>query len=451
MYKWVLGGDPQDVNNLQTTFCNIFSATWTVFREQKLIGLVGCKTGTNMIFVPGSDLTDFIQCTMNFESPSYTLHKWHFVNDGNAILDEEWGGWDNLNWVNQLPLHYAGVPPALHWDKKSDHMWLQSADQTGIGDGFWAWLRCVNFDGDELFGRNMEEFYMPDDATPLASKNCALLDIAFGINDGDMLLSTMGCCYHEFINGNVLLNDSDADIEDYLKWSNGNGDFYIDVYYQADATIPWACLDNTGKKSGIHRVDDAYVDSEGFNIQYITYLGLNSFGVQTQDGSALGYMGFSDDNVDGAQQKGGGKIIDYGSKFDGMYMGRPLTINDDGGVAGGAFVTETFYVAFDSASGMIQKEVGVDEDDMIAFAVDQNSPNPFNPSTSIGFTIPESGHVTASIFNVAGQKVDTLVDDVMSAGHHSVVWDASGYSNGVYFYTIESGDFSKTMKMTLLK
>ena len=71
-------------------------------------------------------------------------------------------------------------------------------------------------DGKEIFARNMEEFYMPDDATPLASKNCALLDIAFGINDGDMLLSTMGCCYHEFIDGNVLLEDGDADIEEYI-------------------------------------------------------------------------------------------------------------------------------------------------------------------------------------------------------------------------------------------
>ena len=99
----------------------------------------------------------------------------------------------------------------------------------------------------------------------------------------------------------------------------------------------------------------------------------------------------------------------------------------------------------------VSKDVAVEEDAASAFAVDQNSPNPFNPSTSIGFTIPEAGNVSVDVFNVAGQKIDTLVDDVMNAGHHNITWDASGFSNGVYFYTVEAGEFSKTMKMTLLK
>ena len=95
--------------------------------------------------------------------------------------------------------------------------------------------------------------------------------------------------------------------------------------------------------------------------------------------------------------------------------------------------------------------VAVEEEVQVAFAVEQNSPNPFNPTTSISYTIPEANHVTVDIFNVAGQKVDTLVNDFMDAGKHSAVWDASGFSNGVYFYTVKSGDFSRTMKMTLLK
>ena len=97
------------------------------------------------------------------------------------------------------------------------------------------------------------------------------------------------------------------------------------------------------------------------------------------------------------------------------------------------------------------KPVGVAEDSPGAFEVAQNSPNPFNPTTSIGFVIPEAGNVTIDIFNVAGQKVDTVASKFMNAGNHSVVFDATGYSAGVYFYTVRSGDFSKTMKMTLLK
>jgi len=75
--------------------------------------------------------------------------------------------------------------------------------------------------------------------------------------------------------------------------------------------------------------------------------------------------------------------------------------------------------------------------------VEQNFPNPFNPTTTINFSIAEASNVSIEIFNSAGQKVGTLVDKFINAGTHSVVWDASNYSAGVYFYTIKSGDFAK--------
>ena len=53
--------------------------------------------------------------------------------------------------------------------------------------------------------------------------------------------------------------------------------------------------------------------------------------------------------------------------------------------------------------------------------------------------------------NVAGQKIDTVFNDFLNSGNHSVVWDASSFSAGVYFYTVKSGDHSKTMKMTYIK
>jgi len=113
-----------------------------------------------------------------------------------------------------------------------------------------------------------------------------------------------------------------------------------------------------------------------------------------------------------------------------------------------------WFVTFDSAGGKIVPgavQPGVEETPQIAFGIEQNTPNPFNPTTTIGFTLAESGNVTIDVYNVAGQKVNTLVNDFMDAGSHSVVWDASGFSAGVYFYTIKSGEFSSTMKMTLLK
>jgi len=85
------------------------------------------------------------------------------------------------------------------------------------------------------------------------------------------------------------------------------------------------------------------------------------------------------------------------------------------------------------------------------FEVFQNTPNPFNPATSIPFTLPEPGNVTIDILNINGQKVDTLINRYLEAGRHTVYWDGSGFSAGLYFYNVKYGGFSKTMKMLLLK
>jgi len=85
-----------------------------------------------------------------------------------------------------------------------------------------------------------------------------------------------------------------------------------------------------------------------------------------------------------------------------------------------------------------------------------NTPNPFNPTTSIAYSMREAGPVTIEIFNVRGQLVKTLVNDVMAAGPHSVIWngdDDSGASvgSGVYFYKMGTGRYTATKKMILLK
>ena len=198
------------------------------------------------------------------------------------------------------------------------------------------------------------------------------------------------------------------------------------------------------------RRDTVSIDRNGFNVIGTSYLGLTSFGVSTQDGTAVAYMSFADDTVsDDRNLKGNGLVLDNQGSYDGLYWGPAETTE-----AGGYGKNETWYCAFDSAAGVITNDPGgvaVEDEAQAAFAVAQNAPNPFNPTTTINFTTPASGHVTVDVYNVAGQKVETLVNDIMSAGRHSVVWDASGFSNGVYFYTVKSGDISRTMKMTLLK
>jgi len=85
------------------------------------------------------------------------------------------------------------------------------------------------------------------------------------------------------------------------------------------------------------------------------------------------------------------------------------------------------------------------------FALNQNYPNPFNPSTEISFDLPVASHVELTIFNILGQKVETLVDSEMEAKSYTITWDATPYSSGVYFYRIVAKDFTETKKMLMLK
>ncbi len=85
------------------------------------------------------------------------------------------------------------------------------------------------------------------------------------------------------------------------------------------------------------------------------------------------------------------------------------------------------------------------------FSLEQNYPNPFNPSTTIEYTIPESGIVTLKIYDVLGKEVATLVNGQNDAGKHKVEFDATGFNSGVYFYRIENGSSIETKKLVLLK
>jgi hypothetical protein len=86
-----------------------------------------------------------------------------------------------------------------------------------------------------------------------------------------------------------------------------------------------------------------------------------------------------------------------------------------------------------------------------SFGLDQNYPNPFNPTTQISFEIPQAAHVTLEVFNMAGQKVATLADENMTAGAHTVTWNASDNSSGVYLYRLQAGNQIDSRKMILLK
>ncbi len=85
-----------------------------------------------------------------------------------------------------------------------------------------------------------------------------------------------------------------------------------------------------------------------------------------------------------------------------------------------------------------------------------NYPNPFNPTTSIRYYLPENSHIKVTIYDLLGSTIKNIADDFRYFGYHKHQWDATNnqgqpVSSGVYLYTIEARDFRQTKKMILLK
>jgi hypothetical protein len=85
------------------------------------------------------------------------------------------------------------------------------------------------------------------------------------------------------------------------------------------------------------------------------------------------------------------------------------------------------------------------------FALMQNYPNPFNPTTTINYALPTQAMVEISIYNALGERVAMLVNEIKEAGRHTVEFNASGYSSGIYFYQIKANDYVSVKKMILMK
>ena len=113
----------------------------------------------------------------------------------------------------------------------------------------------------------------------------------------------------------------------------------------------------------------------------------------------------------------------------------------------GQFQTHSFLLILD-------KIVRVELNSFTApskFTLKQNYPNPFNPSTTIEFNIPEQGLVNLSVYNLLGEKVATLINEVIEGGNHKIGFNASNLASGIYLVKMSSGSISDVIKINLLK
>src|SRR5690606_29825610 len=96
-------------------------------------------------------------------------------------------------------------------------------------------------------------------------------------------------------------------------------------------------------------------------------------------------------------------------------------------------------------------EIEVDLGLPLSFSLDQNYPNPFNPSTSIKYQVSSISKFSLKVYDILGNDVVTLVNEIQPAGIYDVNFNASSLPSGVYFYKLQASSFSETKKMLLMK
>jgi hypothetical protein len=116
-------------------------------------------------------------------------------------------------------------------------------------------------------------------------------------------------------------------------------------------------------------------------------------------------------------------------------------------IAGGLFSMTDFASGFFTIGGVLQGSPIAD----LVFNLNQNHPNPFNPTTTISYSLPQAENVKLSIFNLIGEEIGLLVNEFQQTGDYNLTFDAADLPSGIYFYSLTAGNFSETRKMMLLK
>jgi len=447
--KWVLGGDYADLSHMQTTWVQdafTFPMSW---------GGMAYVNGGGCLDPNDPTYSKYYMTICDITNNLDTIIKQNFnIGALSTDTDDFDGGWDNIEIENH---YYTSTAPCYSWDghvfTDGNYLWKATNNDDVVDMEYCPWTCFELADASEVFTITLPHWYMPEyylaENYVRPQLNPNQVDNIPGTNL--WTYSAREICLQQMLD----MTDTFVDEEAHIAWENKNGDLFLDRHYKDDDPLRWQCFANRRGDSG-SLVDEenlnisAHVDSYGFVAYGLSAGAGNSFAVMTPDGQKVGYGTYGDDIWEEGRYWGkAANTLDGGTSYDGIYTAPPATIYAVGDWRRTDWVA---YVAQGNFVGTITDQViAVEDDAQAAFAVDPAYPNPANPTTTIGFTIPEAGNVTVNVFNVAGQKVDTLANGMMSVGKHSVVWDASGFSAGVYFYTVKSGDFSKTMKVTILK
>jgi hypothetical protein len=126
-----------------------------------------------------------------------------------------------------------------------------------------------------------------------------------------------------------------------------------------------------------------------------------------------------------------------------------MTGTDRGGAL--AYRTDAILIADLALGARVPTSVSSLQSIPIDFVLDQNYPNPFNPSTKITYGLPKEAQVSLEVYNVLGEKVGQLVDEVKTAGYYEVTFDGARLSSGIYLCRLTAGDYVQVKKMVLMR
>ncbi len=241
----------------------------------------------------------------------------------------------------------------------------------------------------------------------------------------------------------------------------GSGTAMSYIIFNPSATSPVLDFDaHSGDKMAACFASTSAVNNDWMITPQVPGGGTLSFWART-------YMDYGLERLKVGVSTTGTEVADFTFIQGGNYLQVPLDWTEyvmDLGAYAGDMIHIAFNCVSDDCFILFVEDVQVEaapsnEDNTAPVLVTElrsNYPNPFNPETTINFSVKENGPVSVSVYNVKGQLVRNLVNDVRSAGNHSVVWngkDNNGrdVSSGVYYYKMNAGKYSSTKKMVLMK
>ncbi len=347
----------------------------------------------------------------------------------------QWHAWDHLvQNFNSLKDNYGVI---------SEHPELLNINVGSTAMGDWMHVNGISYNADldqiVFSSHNLDEVYVIDHSTTTAE---AASHSGGARGKGGDFLYRWGCPSNYGISGTQVFN-----VVHCATWiPNGNpGAGNIMAF-------------NNRENQGTSMVVELVPPSDG-NGNY-TYATGTAFGPASPTWSYTA-AGFYSQHLGGCQRLPNGNTLMVEST-SGVFW----EVNSAGTVVwsynkGGEIVRALRYAASYPGLSVLSDTQETDPITPTEFSISQNYPNPFNPNTTIQFILPEVSYVNISVYNALGQLVTTLINNEVSAGVQSVVFDASaingGLSSGVYFYRINSKslnsgkEFIQTKKMILLQ